>query len=107
MFDKDKWLSEHNGTCIDDFLEALIADEEKWRSGHSEICIDDHLLSYIPILEDIYLQKYHKPVDYFGLLNGHGLTQEDVYAILLRIIKTGESFYAGYIDYTHIWNMRK
>ena len=101
MLDIDGWLHEHNGACIDDFLAVLIADEDKWRREHSETCIDDHLLSYISVLESVYLNKYNKPIDYFGLLNNsHGLTQEDVYAILLQIIKTGESFYAGYIGYT-------
>ena len=97
MFDVDIWLSEHEGACIDDYLKALVADEEKCKSEQKGIFIDDHLLSYLSVLEDVYYRKHNKPVDYMGLLDGHGLTQEDVYVILLEIITSGESFFSGYI----------
>ena len=97
MLDIDIWLSEHEGACINDYLKALIADEEKWKTEHNGIFIDDHLLSYIHALEDVYYRKHDRRIDYFGLISGHGLTQEDVYAILIEIIESGESFFSGYM----------
>ena len=102
MLDIENWFNEHKYASIDEFLEALIADEKKWKEENEEdggLCIDDHLILYISALDEIYYQLHKKPVDYFGLREGHGLEQEDVYAILLRIIKTGESFFAGYLEY--------
>jgi len=82
MFEIDTWLSEHEGATLDDYVDALIIHERKWKSENQGIFIDDHLLTYISVLEDVYYRKHGKSVDYFGLLNGHGLVQEDVHATI-------------------------
>ena len=99
MLNIDTWLNEHEEACIDDFLVALIIDEKKWKSENEGIFIDDHLLTYISALENVYHRKHGKSIDYFGLLSGHVLTQEDVYAILINIVASGESFFSGYLNF--------
>ena len=97
MFDIDVWLNENKGASLDDYLNALINHEMKWKIENNGIFIDDHLLTYIPILEDLFFRKHGRFVDYLGLLNEHGMVQEDIYAILIDIIESGDSFFSGYL----------
>ena len=99
MFDIDTWLEDNEGASIDDYIAALILDELEWKKEKPGVFIDDHLLSYISAMERSYRRKYSQSIDYMGLLSGHDLNQNDVYAILMEIIKTGESFLSGYIRY--------
>jgi len=99
MFEIDTWLSEHEGATLDDYVDALIIHERKWKSENQGIFIDDHLLTYISVLEDVYIRKHGKSIDYFGLLSGHRLVQEDLFAILIKVIISGESFFSGYLKY--------
>jgi hypothetical protein len=107
LLDIDRWLLENKDATVDDYLVALVDDERKWKSEHGGIGIDDHFLSYIPILEEIYYLKHNKLVDYLGLRgSGHGLVQEDIYEILLKIIETGDSFLNGYLEYVNGGNQK-
>ncbi|MCL2045173.1 MAG: hypothetical protein FWG88_02145 [Oscillospiraceae bacterium] len=99
ILDIDIWLNENSKASIDDFVKALVADEEKYRNENKGVHIDDHLISYISSLENVYFRKYSKQVDYMGLVSSYGLTQEQVFTILLEIIKSGESFFSGYMKH--------